>query len=173
MVHAGADARGAYLAVMQTTTDSHEDVRSQLGAEHDELAKRFLDLGNASEQGDRATVLASFRALDAALRAHMAHEEEALLPALAARHPDEVGAIARENAELRARLDELAIQAELHALRDETVRAFVDHLEAHAQREDAGLYHFAESELAASVKRGALASALDRLAALAGRLYAT
>lgn len=163
--------RGAYLRAMDTSTKRHGRLREQLSAEHGELAGAFRELENASESGDPKTVLAAFRELDALLREHMDHEDEALLPALASRHPDEVRAIERQHAELRARLDELGVAAELHTLRDVQLRELIGLLEAHARREEEGLYRFADAELDAPARKAVASRALSRARALAGRIY--
>ncbi len=67
--------------------------------------------------------------------------------------PDAVDQVLRDHEAIRAALDELGLQVELHTLRKETVDAFLALLRAHAAREDATLYRAADEALDDDARR--------------------
>jgi hemerythrin-like domain-containing protein len=87
-----------------------------------------------------------------ALEAHIDMEERVLFSLLEGHEP-ELAELAREHAWFRRELDRLTVAAELHALRDDALEAFLDRLRAHADREEATLYAFLDRELPPAKRR--------------------
>jgi hemerythrin-like domain-containing protein len=81
------------------------------------------------------------------LLAHFELEEQCILPELAKEDAVEASELTREHARLRAKLGELGVGADLHLTRDEAVADFIARLRAHAAREDALMYRFAQTSL--------------------------
>ena len=137
-------------------------VRAAMMADHAGIATLFDDVVAAFRSGDRDEAAAMFAQFEQRLEAHLALEDQLLLPPLRAAHPDEVAALAEDHRKIRARLAELGVGVDLHFTRASWVAAFVDSLRAHAQREDALLYRWA-AEPTAKIDTRAV---LRRLAAL-------
>jgi Hemerythrin HHE cation binding domain len=85
--------------------------------------------------------------LDHELLAHMEAEERFVLPAFARIDRDEAVAILREHGRIRELLLELGIAVDLHYIRFERSREFIETLRAHAAREDRLLYRWADQKL--------------------------
>ena len=113
-------------------------------ADHDEISVLFDDLLAAFRSGDRDEAAAMFTRFERRLAAHLALEDELLLPALRRADPGEADALATEHRAIRTRLTELGIGVDLHVTRATWVAEFVDLLRAHARREDALLYQWAD-----------------------------
>ena len=90
-------------------------------------------------------------ALDHGLLAHMEAEERFVLPAFARVDRDEAVALLREHGKLREQLLELGIAVDLHFIRLDQGRAFIETLRAHAGREDRLLYRWADERLDAAL----------------------
>jgi len=88
--------------------------------------------------------------LDHGLLAHMEAEERFMLPELAKVDRDEAIALVQEHGTLREQLLELGVAVDLHCIRLEQSRAFVETLRAHAGREERLLYRWADQRLDAS-----------------------
>ncbi len=110
-------------------------------AEIDSALDRLLD---AVESGDQEIARTAFREFDTRLAAHLKLEDELLLPAFAHVDPDEAAQIRDEHRAIRARIEELVIQSDLHATRLPAIRELAQMLREHAQREDEILYPWAE-----------------------------
>lgn len=121
-------------------------VSTFLRADHDELtafAERVLD---AVRNGDRTEAAEAVAALEAAITAHLAQEERDLLPAYAEQAPEDAEAILADHAAIRKALAGFDVASDLHLVRAEAVKAFLDALHAHAERENGGLYRWAAAE---------------------------
>jgi hypothetical protein len=77
----------------------------------------------------------------------MDYEERHVLPAFRAVDKREADDLLREHHLIRCRLMDLGVGVDLHLLRVEVVADFIAVLRAHARREDALMYHWAEREL--------------------------
>ena len=75
--------------------------------------------------------------------------------------PEEAVALLREHGQIRELLLELGVAVDLHAIRFEQSRRFIDMLRAHADREDRLLYRWADERL----DRGLIEATRRRLAA--------
>lgn len=123
--------------------------------EHAELETLLDQLLAAFDSGDRSVATAAFHAFDRRLSAHFAFEETVLLPRLATSDPRAADDIRAEHAVLRAKVEELAIEDNLHVSRATQVHRLVDLLRAHAGREQAVLYPLADEP---EVRAGAAAA---------------
>jgi hemerythrin-like domain-containing protein len=121
-----------------------EQPHSQLLRDHEEIEALLQDLLAAFETGERSVASRAFQAFERRLSAHLALEDEMLLPALAASSPREAEEIAAEHRSIRARLEEIAVENNLHVSRATEVRRFVQMLRAHAQHEERALYPLAD-----------------------------
>jgi hemerythrin-like domain-containing protein len=111
-----------------------------------------------AEGGDPAQLGSAWTAFETELLRHMDLEEVELMPAFMEHDPDEARALLDEHAALRAALNEIGMTLQLHCLRVEAVADFARRLKAHAAREDAALYAWAQAHVARSawdtIKRG-------------------
>jgi hypothetical protein len=95
---------------------------------------------SASEAGDAESLATSWSALEEGLLAHFDAEETYLLPALLRTSERNARVIIGEHQHLRARLAELGLAIERHAVRRAMVRSFIYELRAHARSEERLLY---------------------------------
>jgi len=119
-------------------------LHARLHLEHagiDEALERLIE---AFATGDHEVARAAFRDFDVRLSAHLALEDEVLLPAFATVDIDEAAAIAADHRAIRAKVDELAIGSDLHLVKLPAIRRLAEDLRAHAEREDELLYPWAE-----------------------------
>jgi hemerythrin superfamily protein len=120
------------------------NVRESLGSDHEAIDHRLSDLVNAVEGADFPTILHVFREVDRGLRAHIDGEERYLFARFEERHPGEIRELRQDHESFRRALDELSIETELHTLRKERIDDLVARLRAHASKEDATLYQWAD-----------------------------
>ena len=129
-----------------------------LSQHHRDLDIRFERLVAQAREEDPMTLRAEWSAFERELLRHLELEEAEILPAFARHHAAEARAILAEHAEIRSALLEMGLSLDLHVLRADAVEAFVQQLEAHARREEASFYAWAERHLPASdwhsIKRG-------------------
>lgn len=121
-----------------------ETLRGRLTADHQEIEEFLVRLIDAFDSGDREIATTAFKAFDRRLTAHLAFEDEVLLPEFAAVDPEGAAQIATEHRAIRARVDQLAIADNLHLSRATEIRELVEILRRHAEREEAWLYEWAE-----------------------------
>jgi hypothetical protein len=122
---------------------------ARLAADHHRLEQLCEALAAAHVESDWTEVRAEWGLLEPALRTHMTMEEQEVLPLFRQTHPVEAEALLAEHIELRAHLDELAVDIELHAIGANRLRDFVERLRAHGRREDDLLYPWVETSTAA------------------------
>jgi hypothetical protein len=79
-------------------------------------------------------------------------EERDLFPAFTTVNAPEAAALLHEHDRIRQRLLDLGIGVDLHLTRDYQVEEFIRDLRAHAAREDALLYQWAQRELHPTVR---------------------
>lgn len=118
-----------------------------LSRHHEDLDRRIATLIARANGGDVHELARAWGAFERELLAHLALEEEELLPRFALEQPEEARALRQEHAALRRDLLTLGIRADLHFLRAEAVREFVDDLRAHAAREERALYPWARTHV--------------------------
>jgi len=125
-------------------------LRAQFSRDHERLERLFEDLIAAFDADARQDAARLWGELDRGLAAHMDFEERHLLPAFRAVHLREADDLLCEHDLIRCRLMALGVGVDLHLLRVEVVADFVALLRAHARREEALFYHWAQRELPAS-----------------------
>jgi len=119
---------------------------------HHELEAAFQDI--LREHGVNPHALAArWDELDAALRDHMAAEEELILPDFQLTAPEEGDALRTEHAQIRELLTAIGHDVQHHQIHTARLHQLVSLLHAHARREDAALYPWAEDSLPRPVRR--------------------
>lgn len=116
----------------------------RLTREHQELDALYEDLANRVHCGDTATIDEAWGPLETRLRAHMDFEERHLLPRFRELAPVTAQQIVGEHAMIRGALADMGVAIEVHALREESLTAFLELLRAHGRREDETLYRCIE-----------------------------
>ena len=117
----------------------------QLTHQHEHLATLFDQL-LAAMKLESADVAALWDEIEQGLLAHMESEERFILPAFARIDREEAVALLREHGAIREQLLELGIAIDLHCIRYERSREFIETLRRHAQREQK-LYRWADTRL--------------------------
>jgi hemerythrin-like domain-containing protein len=128
----------------------------------------FAELLAAFRAGDREEVSALWTAFEAGLEAHMALEEECILPEFAKVDSQEARALSQEHEEIRRCLNELGLGVDLHSTNAQAAERFIRTLEAHAKREDALMYRWARSGLQTEGQTSLRAKLLAALRKLVG-----
>jgi hemerythrin-like domain-containing protein len=137
------------------------NVRTIFLEDHARLERLFVALREAFEAGDHDATRALWTELDEGLATHMRGEERYLFPDLAKSAADEVEALRREHDALRTQIAELGVAVDLRMVSAAMANAFIERLHAHAAREDALLYRWADEHLAGE-PRAALLSDVAR-----------
>ena len=117
---------------------------TRLLRDHAEIELLLQDLLAGFDSGERTVASSAFQAFDRRLSAHLAFEDEMLLPLLAGIDRQEADEIAAEHRAIRTRVETLAIADNLHLSRASEIHALVELLRAHARREEAALYWLAD-----------------------------
>lgn len=118
--------------------------------DHERLYRLFDQLLTAFQAGDRASAVALWSQFETGLRNHFDFEELHLFPQLRKAHPAETAELKAEHGQLLWLLSELGVGIDLHLTRSDMVEAFVTRLRAHADREDALLYRWADTRVSFS-----------------------
>ena len=139
------------------------DVRALLVEDHARLEKLFNELAATFRGGDRDECATLWNAFDSSLEAHMALEEQLILPEFAKADPKEAAALAREHVAIRSSLGELGIGVDLHCTNADAVEYFLRILKDHAKREEALMYRWAQSNLRQGLKASTQARLRDVL----------
>lgn len=146
------------LVIMQPTTHqpsrraSDADLRRFMREDHERLERLFTELLTAFQADAREDAARLWNDFDTGLRAHLQLEESAIFPAFGEVQPAETDSLRREHARFRERLLALGVGVDLHLTTDAQVEEFLSELRAHAAREDALLYQWAERELEPAAK---------------------
>jgi hemerythrin superfamily protein len=162
--HAVVQNHGTGLAhpePMQEALGNDSQVRDRLLADHRRLENLFDQLIAAFEANDREAVSSLWTQFDTQLLAHMSVEERYLIPSLLKADDRGARSILKEHEHIRARLTELGAGVDLHIVRVDSARAFVEELRAHARREDELLYKWADEHVAESARRLLLGALID------------
>ena len=139
-------------------------IREVFRQDHVRLDALFEELLNRVHVDDRNAIRETWTAFEEGLLAHMRAEERDMIPIFQRHDPAEAAEIVAEHAKVRSLLAELGVMLDIHALREERVEVLIALLRAHAAREDASLYKWADSELPYAPK----ASIVERLRHAAG-----
>ncbi|MBX3185856.1 MAG: hemerythrin domain-containing protein [Labilithrix sp.] len=122
------------------------DVVASLRSEHDVLEVLAERLIEVIEDDDRADVSAWMSELRDRVLEHMAAEERDLLPRYLREEPIDAAPLVLAHEAIRKALVDLDLAVDLHYLRADMVRAFLDTLREHARRENTGLYRWAREQ---------------------------
>jgi hypothetical protein len=136
-------------------------IREHLLADHRALEQALERMVAAFEMNDRERIQRAYSAFEPRLLAHMDAEERYILPALLRVDEAEARAILDEHAHIRGRLMELGMGIDLRLVRLDMARDFQDELKAHAEREDALLYRWADQHLEAPDRASLLHAVAD------------
>jgi hypothetical protein len=134
---------------------------------HTRLERVCTQLLSEAYADDTRALCECWRTFEAEVNDHMAAEEELILPAYESIAPAEAQAIRDEHRALREILQRLGVEVDLHQIRVETVRALLEGLRAHAEREDAAMYPWAATHKSA-LRLAALRARVERWLAAAG-----
>jgi hemerythrin-like domain-containing protein len=129
-----------------TTLRNDSSLHDAMTSDHRRL-ERLLDALLAAFEADADEAATLWTQLEAALVRHFQLEERELFPELARTHRAETEALAREHAEISRKLLVLGIGVDLQRTRSDMVGELVSTLRAHATREDALLYRWANDHL--------------------------
>lgn len=140
-----------------------QSLRGLLLREHTDLDALFDSLLAAFRADATEDTAKLWSAFDSQLRAHLALEEETILPAFGRAHPSAAAEIQDEHAQIRAALLELGVDVDLHVARADMVARFVALLRRHAAREDELMYRWSEEHLEPHVRSTVLERLLGRL----------
>ena len=135
--------------------------RALLIEDHERLEQIFVDLKAAFALGDREEVARLWTAFDAGLIAHMAAEEEHIVPLFREVDAAEAESTLADHAKIRGGLAELAVRMDLHMVRKLEADDFIDGLRKHATRENELMYRWAEQHLDEESRAGLLGRLRD------------
>lgn len=136
-------------------------IRNHFLADHRRLEDLFDRLLAALRTDDREQIASVWTEFDVGLAAHLEAEEKYLIPELARSSERDAQAILAEHARIRTRLAELDTQVDLHMVRLESARQFIQQLRDHARHEDRMLYRWADEHVDETL-RAKLLEALSR-----------
>jgi hypothetical protein len=88
-----------------------------------------------------------WRSFEGQVLAHIQAEEDAILPAYAQAAPEAAAGIRADHQRLRELLARLGVEIDLHEIRLRTVKAMLESLRDHADREDRSMYPWAQRSL--------------------------
>ncbi len=141
--------------------------RDQFLADHRRLDVVLEQLLASFEANDRDGVARLWTEFESGLLAHLDAEEAHLVPALLRASERDARVILGEHKHIRLRLAELGVGIDLHTVRLESARHFIDELRAHAYNEDRLLYRFADQQGGDHERRSPDEASPDVSAALA------
>jgi len=109
-------------------------------SDHQRLDALFQRLLDDVRCGDWTVCQATWNGFERQLLGHLETEEQYLLPIFEREYPNETAALEQQHQSIRSLLADLGVRIELHALREQHVRHFIDFLKTHAAREEMLLY---------------------------------
>ena len=118
---------------------------SSLRADHEVLVTLTNNVLAIIVDADRKKMQRAISVLQATVAAHLNDEERELIPRYAKYAPQDAACIMEEHAGIRKALAGLDIETDLHLLRADAMHTFLAALQAHAAREDAGMYCWASA----------------------------
>ena len=135
------------MPTMSEPTALEDSIRMILSGDHQSLEESFNTIVTESACNEPIDLRESWQTFEHKLLAHFDAEEAHILPVFGRSEPKEAREILDEHERLRGRLVELAIDLDLHCLKPESVRSFVEELRSHAAREELLLYPWAARHL--------------------------
>jgi hypothetical protein len=131
----------------EASSTATPSIRADLRDDHARLERRFQSLAAEASLGDPTELRQAWGDFERELIGHLDAEEAYLLGTFADQEPEEARAILAEHAAIRAKLTQLGIDLDLHALDGARIAGFIDELRAHARREHEHLYPWADERL--------------------------
>jgi hemerythrin-like domain-containing protein len=130
-----------------------QSVREALIAEHSLLEDALNELANAAEGSDPVVIGQAFADVERGFLRHLELEERHLFPLAEPFHGEGIAASRRDHDEIRRRLADLGVRADLHTLDKASVDDLVEALRRHAEHEDKTLYHWVETNAPEGTRR--------------------
>lgn len=130
--------------MLQHAEISRSPVGRVLAQHHREIEEACLAIMSAGFADQPRDLVACWRDVEHQLFDHMMAEEEFLFPAYQRAEPENAQDLRDQHAWLREHAFEIGVAIELHTIRIEQLRQFVNELRAHARNEEASLYSWAE-----------------------------
>ena len=155
---------------MHAVSPPEVSLRTHLLDDHGRIETLMNDVLEACAHDDREGLSIAWTALDAGLSAHLEAEEQLLIPVLMRTSERDARAIVSEHRHIRTRLVELGTAVDLHTVRAEAAKSFVDELRAHASHEDTILYQHCEDALSHDEHLNVLETLADLLKERLGRI---
>lgn len=141
-------------------TTSHT-VEALLSRDHERLAALYEELLEAADAGIGQPVLGElWDAFEGGLLRHFDAEEAMIFPRLEAHDPAAIEALRHDHTAFRDQLATLGVSVDLHVIRSTQLHDLVDALKAHAGREAATVYQWADKGLELDSRPGFLAKLL-------------
>ena len=113
-------------------------------SDHQRLDKLFQRLLDDVHCGDWTVCQATWSSFERQLLEHLETEDKYLLPIFERDYPNETAGLQQQHVSIRRLLADLGVRIELHVLREQHVRHFIEFLQAHAAREETLLYRGAK-----------------------------
>jgi hypothetical protein len=132
-------------------------IRDRFLADHRRLEALLEQLLAAVEANDRDAMTRLWTQFDSSLLAHLEAEERYLFPALFRVCDRDARVLGQEHRHIRSRLAELGVGIDLHTVRLDSTRDFIDELRAHARNEDRLLYQWGDAHLDEPQRMSAIA----------------
>ena len=146
--------------------------RLLLAEHHHEIEAAYRALLAATYTDDPRELVTEFRSFEREILEHIKAEEDVILPAYEQHAPMDARALRGDHEKIRQQLTRICIDCELHAIRAATLEDLIADLRAHAAREDAQMYPWAQVHLPVDSKRAVfvwLATSMQRLALITPR----
>ena len=140
------------------TTKSNIEAWAERGVhlrgDHDAFEKRFDELCQTAREGDWEDVDAVWGPFEKDFREHMDFEERELFARFAVTGKDPAGVVKtlkEQHAEIREQLAQIGVEIQLHAIRADTIDAFVKSIRMHNTVESAHFYPWVDEQLEAAL----------------------
>jgi hemerythrin-like domain-containing protein len=157
---------------MEPSTEvSSPTLREHFLADHRRLDALFERLLDAFEADDQIEIRRLWGLLEPTLLAHLEAEEQHLMPAFNRVAEQSARELLAEHEDLRKRVADLGAALDIHIVRLEAARAFIEVLREHARKEDALLYRWADENVDASKKARLLERLMSSSYEPAGRAH--
>jgi hemerythrin superfamily protein len=144
-------------------------IRDHLLEDHQHIEKLLEEVLEAFRVDDRSGLSTLWTRFERQLLSHLTLEERELIPALMHVNRAAAQGLLNEHAHIRGRLAELGAGVDLHIVRLDGAREFIEELRAHARHEDDLLYRWADEHLEESVRRVLLRALVDAAVARIGK----
>jgi hypothetical protein len=138
-------------------------IRDHFLADHGRLERLLEQLVTAVEANDREDLAKVWTEVESGLLSHLDAEEEQMIPALPRAYERDARVLIQEHRHIRTRLTELGEAIDLHIVRLDTIRDFIDVLRAHARNEDKLLYNWTDAHLKEPHRASAVHALTERV----------